>query len=138
MKRLIACICVLVNALAISAQDRSGVIIFQHANVIDGVSSDPLPDVTVIVANRKIAGIHKSLKSIPAGAEVIDLNGKWLLPGYIDSHVNVNLEQAQRALRFGITTARTMGGGFIDIAIRVAHRQGRSDKIPPPPPPLWI
>jgi imidazolonepropionase-like amidohydrolase len=60
---------------------------------------------------------------------VIDLKGKWLLPGYIDSHVHVDLEQAQRALRFGITTARTMGGGrgFIDIEIRDAHRRGRSD-----------
>ena len=59
---------------------------------------------------------------------MIDLKGKWLLPGYIDSHVHVDFEQAQRALRFGITTARTMGGGgFIDIEIRDAHRRGRSD-----------
>ena len=127
MKKLIACICVFVNALAISAQDRSRVIVFQHANVIDGVSREPLRDVTVTIANGKITGVHKSLKRVPAGAEVIDLKGKWLLPGYIDAHVHVNFEQAQRALRFGITTARTMGGNFIDIEIRNAHRKGRSD-----------
>jgi imidazolonepropionase-like amidohydrolase len=104
------------------------VIVFQHANVTDGVSSEPLRDVTVMIDNGKITGIQKSLKLVPAGAEVIDLKGKWLLPGYIDSHVHVDLEQAQRALRFGITTARTMGGGgFIDIEIRDAHRRGRSD-----------
>ena len=82
----------------------------------------------MIVANGKIAGIQKSLKSIPAGAEVIDLKGKWLLPGYIDSHVHLgDVESAQRALRFGVTTARTMGGSFIDIEIRDAHRKGRTD-----------
>ena len=129
MKKLFACICLFVNALTISAQEGSRVIVFQHANVIDGVSSEPLRDVTLIVANGKIAAIQKSLKSIPAGAEVIDLKGKWLLPGYVDSHVHFyDYESAQRALRFGITTARTMGiDHFIDIEIRDAHRHGRAD-----------
>lgn len=128
MKKLIACICLFVNTLAISAQDGSRVIIFHHANVIDGVSREPLRDVSVTITNGKITGIQKSLKRIPAGAEVIDLKGKWLLPGYIDSHVHVDFEQAQRALRFGVTTARTMGAGsFIDIEIRDAHRRGRTD-----------
>lgn len=128
MKKLIACICVFVNALAISAQDRSRVIIFQHANVIDGVSREPLRDVSLTIANGKITGIQKSLKRFPAGVEVIDLKGKWLLPGYIDSHVHIgNFESAQRALRFGVTTARTMGVPLTDIEIRDAHRKGRTD-----------
>ena len=128
MKKLIACICVFVNALAISAQNRSRVTIFQHANVIDGVSREPLLDVSVTIANGKIAGIQKSLKRLPAGAEVIDLKGKWLLPGYIDSHVHIgHFESAQRALRFGVTTARTMGVPLTDIEIRDAHRKGRTD-----------
>jgi len=128
MKKLIACICLFVNALAISAQDGSRVIIFQHANVIDGVSREPLRDVSVTIANGKITGIQKSLKRMPAGAEVIDLKGKWLLPGYIDAHVHIgDFESAQRALRFGVTTVRTMGGSFIDIEIRNAHRKGRTN-----------
>ena len=128
MKKLIACICLFVNALAISAQDRSRVIVFEHANVIDGVSREPLRDVSVTIANGKITGIQKSLKRMPAGAEVIDLKGKWLLPGYIDAHVHIgDFESAQRALRFGVTTVRTMGGSFIDIEIRNAHRKGRTN-----------
>ena len=128
MKTLVACFCVFVSALATSAQGVSRVIVFQHANVVDGISSEPLRDVTVIVANGKIAGIQKSLKRGPTGAEVIDLKGKWLLPGYIDAHVHLgDFESAQRALRFGVTTARTMGGSFIDIEIRDAHRKGRTD-----------
>lgn len=101
MKTLIACVCVFVNALAISAQDGSRVIIFQHANVIDGVSREPLRDVSVTIANGKIAAIRKRVGRVPAGTEMIDLKGKWLLPGYIDSHVHVDFEQAQRALRLG-------------------------------------
>ena len=128
MKVLVAFICLFVSALVVSAQEGPRVIVFQHANVIDGVSREPLRDVSVTIADGKITGIQKNLKRMPAGAEVIDLKRKWLLPGYIDSHVHVDLEQAQRALRFGITTARTMGGGhFTDIEIREAHRRGRTD-----------
>lgn len=129
MKKLIACICLFINVLAISAQDSPRVIVFQHANVIDGLSSEQLRDVSVTIANGKIASIRKALGRVPAGAEVIDLKGKWLLPGYIDSHVHLgNFESAQRALRFGITTGRTMAADhFIDVEIRDAHRRGRTD-----------
>jgi imidazolonepropionase-like amidohydrolase len=99
MKKVAVCICLFLATLGIAAQNNASVIVFQHANLIDGVSSEPLRDVTVTIANGKITGIQKSLKRMPAGAEVIDLKGKWLLPGYIDAHVHINFEQAQRALR---------------------------------------
>ena len=106
-----ACILILISVLTAPAQSDGNVIVFQHVNVIDGISREPLRDVTVIIANGKITGIQKNLKHIPAGAEVIDLKGKWLLPGYIDAHVHIgDFEFAQRALRFGVTTARSGGG----------------------------
>src|SRR5262249_34935331 len=122
MKKLAVYICLLLNALTVSAQSNdSGVVVFQHANVIDGVSSKPLRDVSVVIANGKIAAVGKKVK-VPSNVQVIDLSGKWVLPGYIDAHVHINFEQAQRALRFGVTTARTMDGGhFLDIQIRDAH-----------------
>lgn len=129
MRNITVVVLLVLHAWVVTAQDNGPtIIVFHHANVIDGVSNAPLRDVTVIVANGKITAIRKSLKSIPAGAEVIDLKGKWLLPGYIDAHVHINFEQAQRALRFGVTTARTMAADhFIDIEIRDAHRRGRTD-----------
>lgn len=130
MKKLTILVFLLAQVSVVSAQSvDSGVTVFQHANVIEGISSEPLRDVTVIIANGKITGIRKGLKRIPAGAQVIDLKGKWLLPGYIDAHVHFNdFESAQRALRFGVTTARTMAADhFIDIEIRDAHRRGRVD-----------
>jgi imidazolonepropionase-like amidohydrolase len=129
MKNPAAYILILIIVLTVPAQHDRNIIVFPHVNVIDGVSSEPLRDVTVIVANGKISGIQKNPKRIPAGAEVINLRGKWLLPGYIDSHVHFeNFESAQRALRFGVTTARTMGiDRFIDMEIRDARKQGRYD-----------
>jgi imidazolonepropionase-like amidohydrolase len=128
MKKLTFLIFLLLHVSLASAQGESAVIVFEHANVIDGVSSKPLLDVSVVVANGKIAAIGKHVRA-PANAQIIDLSGKWLLPGYIDAHVHFNdFEWARRALRFGVTTARTMGiDHFIDIEIRDAHKKGRSD-----------
>src|SRR4030043_480540 len=37
--------------------------------------------------------LTNAVKAIsPAGAEVIDLNGRWVMPGIIDSHSHIALE----------------------------------------------
>lgn len=111
------------------AQKDSSLIVFKHANLIDGISDKPLKNVTVTIENGKITGINKGSSKPGRNAIVIDLAGKWLLPGYIDANVYLSsFEAAQRAMRLGVTTARNMHcGHFIDIAIRDAHKLGRTD-----------
>src|SRR5215475_15935540 len=67
---------------AVSSQSESSSFALTHANVIDGASNEPQLDVTVIVRGGKIDQIGKM--NPPAGAEVIDLKGRWLLPGFVD------------------------------------------------------
>ncbi|HET9826154.1 MAG TPA: amidohydrolase family protein [Chitinophagaceae bacterium] len=81
------------------------------------------------IAKGKIVDIQKKVTKPSANAIIIDLHRKWLLPGFIDAHVHVNFEQAKTALQSGVTTARTMGGGEIDLRIRSAHRLG-NDSLP--------
>jgi len=40
---------------------------------------------TIVIRNGKIAAIGKDL-AVPAGAQVIDGKGKWVMPGIIDAH----------------------------------------------------
>jgi imidazolonepropionase-like amidohydrolase len=55
--------------------------------VIDGVSKEPIMDVTVSIAAGKIVDIqNKSLKTF-CKCHYHRSSGKWLLPGYIDAHV---------------------------------------------------
>ena len=129
MRQLIVCTLVLLQAFHISAQIDSSLLVFQHANVIDGSSDKPLMDVTVVVTNGKISSVSKQQRNVPSNAVIIDLKGKWLLPGYIDAHVHfANIEAARTALSLGTTTVRTMQcDHFLDIQIRDAHRQGHRD-----------
>ncbi len=59
------------------------------ATLIDGTGAPPLPDAVVLVAEGKItcAGTRAAC-AIPPGVAVVDLEGRWLMPGLIDAHVH--------------------------------------------------
>ena len=103
-------------------------VVFIHANMIDGISSAPTMDATVVVANGHIQSIGH--EPAPAGrGAVIDLTGHWLLPGFVDAHVHVgNLADAKRALRSGATTIGEAGvNHFADIGMRELNHKGVVD-----------
>ena len=85
------------------------VLVFEHANVIDGISPNPLRDMTVVVRDGKVASIGAAGTSLPPSAQRIDVTGHWMLPGLIDAHTHpFTLQGAQNMLRAGVTTGRSM------------------------------
>lgn len=118
----LACACVLTAQTA-------PVIVFEHANVIDGVSPEPLRDATVVVREGKIESIGTSEKNFPPSAQHFDLSGKWMLPGFIDAHVHpFTLKGAQNMLKAGVTTGRSMlTPHYTDVGLRELHRRGDTD-----------
>src|ERR1051326_552137 len=115
--------------LAMAGLLQAQTIVLQHANLIDGVSAQPQLAMTVIMRDGRINSIQAGHQPAPAGATVLDLKGKWVLPGYIDAHVHIaNLGAARRALQSGVTTARSMGvSHFVDVGFRELHRNGAAD-----------
>lgn len=111
------------------SQATTDVLVLSHASLIDGISARPLRNVTVVVRGGRIQSVSRTRVRVPAGAKVIDLGGRWLLPGLIDAHVHLrDLDSARAALRSGVTTARSLGvPRFADIDIRRRHRAGASD-----------
>ena len=114
---------------------------FKNANVIDGTGSAPVPGATVLVDGKKIAAVGKEV-SIPDGATVIDLKGKTLMPGLMESHAHLGgrdfppgLDSAKQSydyapmrdytLAAGVTTIRSCGDWMQDsIATRDKIEQG--------------
>ena len=103
--------------------------VFTHANIIDGVSSEPIRDAMVVVRDGRIESLSPAAAAIPAGATVFDLQGRWLLPGYVDAHAHVpDMAAARRALLSGTTTLRDLGvNHFADIGIRELNHAGVVD-----------
>jgi imidazolonepropionase-like amidohydrolase len=57
------------------------------------VTSEPIDDGTVLLDAGKIVAVGGPGFAVPAGAEVVDAAGKWVLPGFIDAHAHVGLAE---------------------------------------------
>lgn len=109
----------------LAAQEPVRPVAFLHANVVDGVGDQPLRDVTIVMAGGKVTQIGPNVAA-PADAQVIDLRGRWVLPGFIDAHTHISTrDAARRALESGVTTARSAStAAFQDVGLRELVRTG--------------
>lgn len=115
---------------------------FVHAKLIDVVDGSIKSDATVRISNGRVKSVESGKFETRADdGQVVDLEGKYLIPGLIDSHVHVSAtpgeKEEQKMLRpelvstvlripyvlrdmlsRGFTTVRDCGGG--PIALRSA------------------
>jgi imidazolonepropionase-like amidohydrolase len=94
------------------APGRSPALAFRDVRVFDGERT--IPQATVIVKDGHIAAVGTDL-AIPAGARVIEGEGRTLLPGLIDAHVHLEPNVLRRSLIFGVTTEISMGDDPKDV-----------------------
>jgi imidazolonepropionase-like amidohydrolase len=102
------------------------VVALTHARVIDGTGSPARADQTIIISGGKIQSIGDSAAtSVPAGAQVLDLTGKTVIPGLVGMHDHMFYPSGGRVavaiynemgfsfprlyLASGVTTIRTTG-----------------------------
>lgn len=71
-------------------------LVFRNVTVIDMAGDRPQPNMTVIVSGNRILKAGKAVK-IPKNAEVIQANGKFLIPGLWDMHVHIFNQISRRA-----------------------------------------
>ncbi len=121
-----ASVALALGAGAVRAQEPARPVVLLHANIIDGVSDQPLRDMTIVLTGGRIAAIGANVAQ-PAGATVIDLRGRWVLPGLIDAHTHIStLGAAKRALESGVTTVRSAStSNFQDVALRELVKTGK-------------
>jgi len=118
------------NAAANFISVNAPVVALTHARVIDGTGAPPRDDQTIVMRDGNIAAIGDSSRTTaPAGATVIDLSGKSVIPGLVMLHEhlyyptgpgiygNVAISFSRLYLAGGVTTMRTGGNvnGIEDI-----------------------
>src|SRR6266481_4617577 len=110
----------------------SPIVALTHARVNDGTGTPARGDQTLIIRDGRIAALGSSRSvAVPAGAQVIDLTGKTVIPGLVMVHEHLfyptgpgmygNLAESFTRLYLagGVTSMRTGGNmnGYGDIAI---------------------
>jgi imidazolonepropionase-like amidohydrolase len=86
------------------AQPRSGVVALKGATLVT-VTRGMIPNGTIVLRDGKIAALGANIE-IPAGADVIDVTGKFISPGLIDCHSHI----ANDDINEGGTTVSSMTG----------------------------
>ena len=129
MKRTIISLFVLFGSLLFlyPALGNDGSIAFVGATIIDGTDAEPLVDGALVITDGRIRTVGpRSAVTIPNGANVVDVSGKYIMPGMINAHGHVGatvglngnggystsnlLRQLGLYARYGVTAVNSLGG----------------------------
>ncbi|MGE0551789.1 MAG: amidohydrolase family protein [Gemmatimonadales bacterium] len=102
---------------------RGPTIALTHARVIDGTGAAAREDQTVVISGERIVAVGPATSTtVPAGATVVDLTGRTLIPGLIGLHdhmyysssvtgsmIPMRVSYPKLFLANGVTTIRTTG-----------------------------
>ena len=100
-------ICLLISSLQTgtsSGQQAANVTILRGATVIDGLGNPPLRNAVVVIEGDEVKSVSGSGSDIPAGATVLDLTGRFIIPGLIDSHVHWSNWMGEIHINHGVTS----------------------------------
>ncbi len=130
--------------------EKGQLIAFTGGTIIDGLGGKPVEQGVVLVDSDRVLAVGDARSvPVPAEAEIVDVSGKYLLPGLMDGNVHlvpwpswtyieflaryedrlhdVALEAAQVALRHGFTTVFDSMGP-LDSLIRARDAIARGDE----------
>jgi adenine deaminase len=79
-------------------------LLIKGATIIDGVADAPLRDGALLIAGNTIRAVLTADADAPAGAQVLDLSGKFILPGLFDSHVHREDYMGELFINHGVTS----------------------------------
>ena len=118
----------LLLALAlIASPSHAEVVVFRGARLIDGTGKAPRQNAVLVVDGERIVSVGTAGKvSIPAGARVVEVKGRTIIPGLINAHGHAGLvvegqnradaytrENVQAQLvryeQYGVTSVLTLG-----------------------------
>jgi len=100
------------------------IVALTHARVVDGTGAPALEDQTIVLRGSRIEAVGPSASTrVPDRAEVIDLSGHTVLPGFVGLHEHTYFGGVKRMtqmraagpllyLAYGVTTGMTAGSQF--------------------------
>ena len=122
-------------------------VVVTAAHMVDVLAGQMVDRPQIVIHDGRIVAVGKQGDAAPAGARLIDLGGRTLLPGLIDMHVHltsdptlsgykgleytdafwtvVGVANAKKTLEAGFTTVRNVGSSFFsDVALKQGIEHG--------------
>ena len=101
-RQLLTAAAVAIASWLTAAQTRTGPLVFEGARVLTGERRPPIEDGAFVVNDGRITAVGpRGTIKAPAGATVIDVRGKTIMPAIVDAHSHLGYTD----VRTGITAA---------------------------------
>jgi hypothetical protein len=94
-----------------SAAQQADRLVLRGATVIDGTGAAPIRNASIVIEGETIQSLGPGTAT-PAGATVVDLAGKFIIPGLVESHAHYEEWMGELFLNHGVTSAFAIGGNF--------------------------
>src|SRR5262249_40503905 len=96
---------ILVLAASASSQAQApSTLLIRGATIIDGLADPPIRGRSLLIEENIIRGLPPADAPAPAGAQVLDLAGKFIIPGLFDSHVHWDAFMGELLVNHGVTS----------------------------------
>src|SRR5262245_7190722 len=117
----------IVAIAALVTPGQAQVVVLEGGTLIDGTGKAPVANAVVVIEGTRIkAAGAKGQVAYPQNARVLKTDGKFILPGLIDSHIHLKDHMPPMFLRYGVTTVGdTNNHTEWSIAQRDALKTGR-------------
>jgi Tol biopolymer transport system component/imidazolonepropionase-like amidohydrolase len=99
--------------------------VLRGARVITMKGKEVIENADIVVKNNRIVGVgRRGSVAVPPGARVIDVSGKTIVPGFVDTHAHLRVAANVHRdpvwsyaanLAYGVTTARDPQTGTTDV-----------------------
>ena len=83
-------------------------LLIRGATIIDGLSDAPLRDRSLLIEGNTIRDLVPADAAAPAGAQVLNLTGKFIIPGLFDSHVHWQEFMGELYVNHGVTSVMAL------------------------------
>jgi len=96
------------------AQQANLPVVLRGATLIDGSGGAPRTGAVLVIAADRIRSIGGPGAAVPANATVVDLAGKFVIPGLVESHSHYEEWMGEVFLNHGVTSVMSVGGNWGD------------------------
>lgn len=87
----------------------SSALLIRGATIIDGLADMPIRNRSLLIEGNTIRDLLPADAAAPAGAQVLDLTGKYIIPGLFDSHVHWEEYMGELYVNHGVTSVMSLG-----------------------------
>ncbi|MEA2987708.1 MAG: hypothetical protein QOG83_419 [Alphaproteobacteria bacterium] len=96
----------LLAAAALIANDAQAQnLVIQGGTLIDGTGRAPIENSVIVIEGNRIKAVGRSGEvAVPPGSQILVVNGKHILPGFIDGHCHWESFWGEVYLHLGVTT----------------------------------